>query len=514
MHIQCPQTSHPVKTTNTVWNQLTHIYHTFTHDIKSFNTSLEGQLNSERNHLIQRLTQQSHPRSGSKKTRKLKDNNPKTTTTTPKRRYNKQKKTISEELDTNSDHNWDTISAMKREVVDNTDETMVNSKPEKCGGSDGTTRYRCHWEGCDKSFTQKPNLVGHIRSTHTKERPFRCEECGKRFTTETILKLHDRTHQSVKRYKCGHNGCAFETNTPNTLKCHRLRHSTAPAPYRCQIDGCGREFFYRHVMVRHQRSKAHNPEAEARALALKYACEWPGCGKRVHSRDVLVAHVRLRHTNEKPFKCDECDKQFPTERYLAIHHKWHRIGKRLRCSYKECPYETHRADRLAEHQTTHDGTRRVKCTQSGCDRMFVNLMAVKKHCRVFHVERQYACEWPGCEARFKSSETLKRHQSTHLGIKQFVCDIEGCGKGFVTKSYLYQHKNQHTLPYVCSWPACDRRYGAKDKLTDHMNSHQGLRVVDCPVEGCDKTFTCKPSARQHLRQFHKLKTTEGLLPKK
>ncbi|CAG2118437.1 unnamed protein product, partial [Medioppia subpectinata] len=272
---------------------------------QSFNTTLDGQLNSENNHLIQRLTQESHPRSGAKKTRKLKDNNPKTTTTTPKRRYNKQKKTISEEFNTDSDHNWDTISAMKREVVDNTDETMINSKPEKCGGSDGTTRYRCHWEGCDKSFTQKPNLVGHIRSTHTKERPFRCEECGKRFTTETILKLHDRTHQSVKRYKCGHNGCAFETNTPNTLKCHRLRHSTAPAPYRCQIDGCGREFFYRHVMVRHQRSKAHNPEAEARALALKYACEWPGCGKRVHSRDVLVAHVRLRHTNEKPFKCDE-----------------------------------------------------------------------------------------------------------------------------------------------------------------------------------------------------------------
>ena len=47
---------------------------------------------------------------------------------------------------------------------------------------------------CQKTFPSKGKLVSHHRS-HTKQRPFSCSFCEKRFTEQSSLRKHDLTHR-------------------------------------------------------------------------------------------------------------------------------------------------------------------------------------------------------------------------------------------------------------------------------------------------------------------------------
>lgn len=57
-----------------------------------------------------------------------------------------------------------------------------------------------------------------------------------------------------------------------------------------------------------------------------YICTWEGCTWRFARSDELTRHYR-KHTGDKPFKCNICDRAFSRSDHLSLHMKRHWFAK-------------------------------------------------------------------------------------------------------------------------------------------------------------------------------------------
>jgi regulatory protein SWI5 len=80
------------------------------------------------------------------------------------------------------------------------------------------------------------------------------------------------------------------------------------------------------------------------------------------------------------------------------------------------------------------------------------------------VDGKWICVHPGCDRRFGRKENIKSHIQTHLGDRQYKCDH--CHKCFVRGHDLKRHAKIHTgdKPYECP---CGNVFARHDALTRH-----------------------------------------------
>ena len=77
---------------------------------------------------------------------------------------------------------------------------------------------------------------------------------------------------------------------------------------------------------------------------------------------------------------------------------------------------------------------------------------------------KWVCLYDGCAKRFGRKENIKSHVQTHLGDRQFKCQV--CKKCFVRQHDLKRHSKIHTgvKPYPC---LCGNSFARHDALTRH-----------------------------------------------
>ena len=108
-------------------------------------------------------------------------------------------------------------------------------------------------------------------------------------------------------------------------------------------------------------------------------------------------------------------------------------------------------------------------------------------------DSRYACLWEGCNRRFGRKENVRAHVQTHLGDRQFKCDL--CDKTFVRQHDLKRHIAIHSddRPFICP---CSQGFARHDALTRHRQ--RGMCSGALP--GFEKTEEEKPKRGRPKKQ--------------
>jgi uncharacterized Zn-finger protein len=188
---------------------------------------------------------------------------------------------------------------------------------------------------CDLSFRTKTGLSIHTKFKHEKpSKPNSCETCGRIFKDGNTLKHHLRTHLSdeekyahecpicgkkvVNKYSLQHHIdsihkgekkhfchlCGKKFGNKSNLRSHLISHTSETVI--CKI--CGGKF--KNLISLQSHKKLHKLEARS------FSCEH--CEKTFYNQNHLSRHMSV-HTEEKIFKCKNCDNEYKCERDLKNH---------------------------------------------------------------------------------------------------------------------------------------------------------------------------------------------------
>ncbi|XP_048859105.1 P43 5S RNA-binding protein-like [Brienomyrus brachyistius] len=265
----------------------------------------------------------------------------------------------------------------------------------------------------------------------------------------------------LKRFVCGHEGCAAAFSKEWRFKEHESVH-TGERPLRCPTPGCERSFSRKKHLIRHKRG--HTGEKPFR-------CTYANCEKRFLRARSLQRHAQYNHGNKDTnFKCHypACTLMFRKRKDYKMHLNVHGVTPVFKCTVKDCgaTFET-RVSRRA-HEKKHSG---YACPDPGCQVVEYTWVKMVKHRRQHPAT--YACKQ--CQAAFGSRNALRRHKRCHALQKPTLqCPRLGCRAQFSTAFNLQHHIRKvhlQLLRYRCSHPGCQRAFAMRESLNRHQAHH-------------------------------------------
>lgn len=283
---------------------------------------------------------------------------------------------------------------------------------------------------CNKGFPFESALKKHVL-VHTGMKPHTCDTCGKSFSQKVNLTIHQRKHtgeEPVKKYTCS--VCGKKCIRLSELKTHVKTH-WKKYPHACTL--CTDRFaditnYYEHIKSQHKDE-----------ITLQESIDM--IAQNENAELIVQGDEDMITVDEGLYRCTVCLKTFKTEKLLKKHkRKLH--PKVFVCS--NCPRQFLYKSLLDKHARVHTQEKPFKCPQ--CDTSFsqkVNLevhLGKKHDIHVRNVQpKTFPCEY--CDKSFDRPSTLQIHIRTHTKERPFGC-FE-CPKSFVSNSALASHIKTH-----------------------------------------------------------------------
>ena len=245
--------------------------------------------------------------------------------------------------------------------------------------------FRCFWADCDKfdqNFVEAEKFYRHVsfhaddpgaksKSKSEAKDTFQCKwvECDARFKHPSRLKEHLRTHSSERPFGCPICGGLFGSKAKLI---EHLKRQSGPKHYICNM--CNKTFAMEALLKNHMRSHLNTKKCDL-------------CGMTFAARSNLETHIMYKHSDEKPFDCEECEFSCKTQSDLNKHFDMMHCGEQryLTCQWDKCEYSTKSVMCLKRHMIKDHGdgvTDLYSCHE--CSKRYTRGAYLTKHLKTAH----------------------------------------------------------------------------------------------------------------------------------
>ncbi|KAH8333347.1 hypothetical protein KR067_006452 [Drosophila pandora] len=150
--------------------------------------------------------------------------------------------------------------------------------------------YQCTY--CPSTCGRKADLRIHIQHMHTATKPLKCRRCGQELPDRYQYKLHVKSHEGEKCYRCDF--CPYASVTKRHLDSHLLIHMDEK-PFQC--DQCPQSFRQRQLLRRHV-NLMHNDNYQPPTPREKvHQC--PSCPRIFTHKGNLIRHMEIHDDTVK-----------------------------------------------------------------------------------------------------------------------------------------------------------------------------------------------------------------------
>ncbi|KAH3809972.1 hypothetical protein DPMN_138354 [Dreissena polymorpha] len=158
------------------------------------------------------------------------------------------------------------------------------------------------------------------------------------------------------------------------------------------------------------------------------------CSKAFKRSGDFEKHMRI-HTEEGPYKCEECGYSCKFRSHLKMHMTIHTGERPYKC--KECSYSCKLRGHLKIHMRIHTEERPYKCEV--CSKAFNQRGGLKTHMMI-HTEKR-PCKCDVCGYASNHSGHFKTHMMMHTREKPYKCEV--CGYACNQSCHLKRHMPIH-----------------------------------------------------------------------